>query len=112
MPRSGTSLVEQIVSSHTSVTGGGELYSVTNFGSQIAIGDIPPSIDTITKFREDYLSELSLIANDNEIVTDKMPHNFRFIPLICAAFPEAKIIHVKREAEATCWSNYKSLFTR
>ena len=39
-----------------------------------------------------------------------MPQNFRFIPLICAAFPEAKIIHVKRDAIATCWSNYKQYF--
>ena len=39
-----------------------------------------------------------------------MPENFRFIPLICAAFPEAKIIHVQRDAAATCWSNYKQYF--
>ena len=39
-----------------------------------------------------------------------MPQNFRFIPLICAAFPEAKIIHVQRDAAATCWSNYKHYF--
>ena len=44
-------------------------------------------------------------------ITDEMPHNFYFIPLICAAFPEAKIIHVKRNAPATCWSNYKQYFT-
>ena len=39
-----------------------------------------------------------------------MPQNFRFIPLICAALPEAKIIHVKRDPKATCWSNYKQYF--
>ena len=39
-----------------------------------------------------------------------MPQNFRFIPLICAALPEAKIIHVQRNASATCWSNYKQYF--
>ena len=39
-----------------------------------------------------------------------MPQNFRFIPLICAAFPEAKIIHVQRDSAATCWSNYKRYF--
>ena len=39
-----------------------------------------------------------------------MPQNFRFIPLICAALPEAKIIHVERNANATCWSNYKHYF--
>ena len=40
-----------------------------------------------------------------------MPQNFYFIPLICAAFPEAKIIHVQRNAAATCWSNYKHYFS-
>ena len=40
-----------------------------------------------------------------------MPQNFRFIALICAAFPEAKIVHVRRRAEATCWSNFKHYFT-
>jgi len=39
-----------------------------------------------------------------------MPQNFRFIALICAAFPEAKIVHVQRNAEATCWSNFKQYF--
>ena len=40
-----------------------------------------------------------------------MPHNFRFIPLICSALPEAKIVHAQRNAAATCWSNYKQYFT-
>lgn len=44
------------------------------------------------------------------MVTDKMLLNFRFVPLICAAFLEAKIIHVKKDAAATCWSNYKQYF--
>ena len=39
-----------------------------------------------------------------------MPQNFRFIALICTAFPEAKIVHVQRNAEATCWSNFKHYF--
>jgi hypothetical protein len=40
-----------------------------------------------------------------------MPGNFRFIPLICAAFPEAKIIHVQRDSRATCWSNFRQYFS-
>ena len=39
-----------------------------------------------------------------------MPHNFLYIPLICSALPEAKIIHMQRNAAATCWSNYKQYF--
>ena len=44
------------------------------------------------------------------IVTDKMPQNFRFIGLVAAAFPEAKIVHVKRNPAAVCWSNYTKYF--
>jgi len=43
-------------------------------------------------------------------VTDKMPNNFLYIGLICSAFPEAKIVHVKRSPAATCWSNFKHYF--
>ena len=50
------------------------------------------------------------MSDGKRFVTDKMPQNFRFIPLICAALPEAKIIHVQRNAAATCWSNYKHYF--
>jgi len=42
--------------------------------------------------------------------TDKMPMNFRYIGLILSAFPEAKIVHLKRDARATCWSIFKSYF--
>ena len=64
----------------------------------------------ISKFRKKYLSELAKLSKGNHFVTDKMPQNFRFVPLICATFPEAKIIHVQRNAAATCWSNYKNYF--
>ena len=64
----------------------------------------------ISEFRKKYFYELSKVSNGKSIITDKMPQNFRFIPLICAAFPEAKIIHVQRNAAATCWSNFKHYF--
>ena len=44
------------------------------------------------------------------MVTDKTPHNFLFIGLISAAFPEAKILHIKRNPAAVCWANYKQYF--
>ena len=110
MPRSGTTLVEQIISSHSKVFGAGELKYVAQLG--IALATEPRSITTeaVSEFRERYLAELSKVSNGNSIVTDKMPQNFRFIPLIRAALPEAKIIHVKRDPKATCWSNYKQYF--
>ena len=111
MPRSGTTLVEQIISSHSKVTGAGELRYVSLYGSKIATGATDKKPTAIFEFRTKYLSELSKIANRQHFVIDKTPQNFRFIPLICAAFPEAKIIHVQRNAAATCWSNYKKYFT-
>ena len=110
MPRSGTTLVEQIISSHSEVLGVGELNHVSQLGLNLSVD--PKAINTaaISKFRTMYLSELSKVSDGKLFVTDKMPGNFRFIPLICAAFPEAKIVHVERNAIATCWSNFKQYF--
>ena len=81
------------------------------YGRALAIGKKSEKAETISEFRENYLSKLAKLTNVNEFfVTDKMPHNFHYIPLICAAFPEAKIIHVKRDPAATCWSNFKLYF--
>jgi hypothetical protein len=64
----------------------------------------------MSEFRQKYLSELTKISSGKRFVTDKMPQNFLFIPLICATFPDAKIVHVKRDPAATCWSNFKQYF--
>jgi tetratricopeptide (TPR) repeat protein len=110
MPRSGTTLVEQIVSSHTEVTGAGELSYVSQSGTKLVAGITAPTLETVSAFRERYLTELAKRAEGQAFITDKMPQNFRYIALICAAFPEAKIVHVQRNAEATCWSNFKHYF--
>ena len=110
MPRSGTTLVEQIISSHSKVLGAGELTYLSKFGERLALDDKSNKASAISIFRDQYLSELSKLSKCKQSITDKMPQNFRFIPLICAAFPEAKIIHVQRNAAATCWSNYKQYF--
>ena len=111
MPRSGTSLVEQIISSHSEVRPAGELGYVSQFGMELALGSLGPSQDNILNFRKSYLKELKKRAYGQRIVTDKMPQNFRFIALLCCAFPEAKVIHVQRDPAATCWSNYRHYFT-
>lgn len=110
MPRSGTTLIEQILSSHSEVTGAGELAYVARFGAKISLGLTAPSAEVILKFREDYLAKLKKKADGRRFVTDKMPHNFQHIGLICSAFPEAKIVHATRNASATCWSNFKHFF--
>ena len=110
MPRSGTTLVEQIVSSHSEITGAGELNYVSQFGAKLAAGLTPPTLEAVSAFRGRYLAQLSKRAGGRALITDKMPQNFRYIALLCAAFPEAKIVHVQRNAEATCWSNFKHYF--
>ena len=92
------------------ITGGGELSYVLNFGLNLSLNTVLPNAENISKFRESYLSELAKLSKGARFITDKMPHNFRFIPLICAALPEAKIIHVRRDPKATCWSNFKQYF--
>ena len=110
MPRSGTTLTEQIISSHSKVTGAGELNFVGQFGRNLAVGLSEISNTALLDFRELYLREIQNIAKGNLMVTDKMPQNFRYIGLIATAFPEAKIIHVKRNPSAVCWANYKQYF--
>ena len=110
MPRSGTTIVEQIISSHSQVTGAGELPFVQQFGAAIAIGSSEVNDESLLNFRFKYLSKLKNVSEGNLIVTDKMPQNFRYIGLLTAAFPEAKIVHVKRNPAAVCWANYKQYF--
>lgn len=111
MPRSGTTLVEQIISSHSQVFGGGEIPLLDNLGRRLAVGDIAVSVNNLISIREAYLQDLCNISERHSIVTDKMPHNFLSIGLIMKAFPEAKVIHVKRDPAATCWSNFKQYFS-
>jgi tetratricopeptide (TPR) repeat protein len=110
MPRSGTTLVEQIISSHLQVTGAGELNFAKQFGAAIATGITEVNNQSLLDLRHNYLNKLQNVSNGNLIVTDKMPQNFRYIGLLAAAFPEAKIVHVKRNPAAVCWANYKQYF--
>ena len=110
MPRSGTTLVEQIISSHSGVTAAGELKYIGKFGRLLAQGVTQATKKTVSEFRQNYLCELIKRSGGNTLITDKLPQNFLYIPLICSAFPEAKIVHVQRDAAATCWSNFKHYF--
>jgi Flp pilus assembly protein TadD len=110
MPRSGTTLVEQIISSHSEVIGLGELPFVSQFGQLLATGLSEINTETLLNFRESYLKKLQGLSKEKKIVTDKMPQNFFYIGLLVAAFPEAKILHVKRNSAAVCWANYRQWF--
>lgn len=111
MPRSGTTLVEQIISCHSKVYGAGELSFLSIFGGQLSAGMNIVNSESVFKLRTEYLNVLEKISNDCPFVIDKMPHNFMHIALILKAMPEAKIIHVKRDPAATCWSNFKQFFS-
>ena len=80
------------------------------FGAAIATGITEVNNESLLDFRHNYLNKLQNVSNGNLIITDKMPQNFRYIGLLAAAFPEAKIIHVKRNPAAVCWANYKQYF--
>ena len=114
MPRSGTSLVEQILSSHQKIHGAGELSTLNNLIVPIIndciLKDKKVTEDSYLSVRNDYLSYISRLNVSETIITDKMPTNFRYIGFILKAFPEAKIIHLNRDSRAICWSIYKSYF--
>ena len=115
MPRSGTSLVEQIIASHQKVYGGGELKYLADNTLPIITRVLDDDTKKISKkdfllIREKYIDALDKLKTSNNIITDKMPLNFQYIGFILSAFPEAKIVHLKRDARAICWSNYKFLF--
>ena len=111
MPRSGTSLVEQIIASHNEVFGSGELEFLSQILAPIISQDLIQLNGNIKKsIRDQYFSKLEVLEIKEKFFTDKMPMNFRYIGFILSAFPEAKIVHLKRDARATCWSIFKSYF--
>ena len=114
MPRSGTTLVEQIISSHHKVYGAGELNALDNLIAPI-FNDCLAHNNALSEknflsIRQGYLNNLSNLNASESIITDKMPINFANIGFILKAFPEAKIIHLKRDAMAVCWSIYQRYF--
>jgi Flp pilus assembly protein TadD len=112
MPRSGTTLVEQILASHSQVYGAGELALLGQSVNTVDWNSTQFSSDQLLSIRESYLSGLTKIGAPEQYITDKMPLNFMLIGLIFAALPEAKLVHVKRDARATCWSNFRQYFSR
>ncbi|MGI9221460.1 MAG: sulfotransferase, partial [Woeseiaceae bacterium] len=111
MPRSGTSLVEQILASHSQVYGAGEIGLLGQaVEPRIQTAD-PLQQSDLEAIRASYLSGLAEFAGKQPFVTDKLPSNFLRIGFIRAALPDARIIHVIRDARATCWSIYKNYFS-
>jgi hypothetical protein len=108
MPRSGTTLAEQILASHPEVFGAGELpfwnsaagvYARARDGGEDEGG-------VLNRLAQEYLSLLATLSPRTRRVVDKMPANFLYLGLIHAVFPQAKIIHLWRHPIDTCLSIY------
>jgi Flp pilus assembly protein TadD len=111
MPRSGTTLVEQIVSSHPEVRAGGELHFWAGRGAAWhCSGTAGTETPFLAKAAADYLGVLRAIAPGASRVTDKMPFNFLWAGLIHKAFPRAIILHCSRTAVDTALSIHQTHF--
>lgn len=120
MPRSGTTLLEQILGSHSSVYGAGELEFLNKAIKPMIKFNIETNGEYFTsdnfelrlkEIRTNYLDFLAQLNISSPYFTDKMPINFKWIGFAILAFPEAKFIHVSRDPMATCWSIYKNYFS-
>ncbi len=120
MPRSGTTLVEQILASHPMVHGAGELETFKEValavpgpdGRTIPYPEFVPALDssTLMNIGARYLATVNERVPKSERVTDKMPSNYYFVGLIPLALPNAKIIHTIRNPIDTCVSCFSKLF--
>jgi len=116
MPRSGTSLLEAILSSHPDVAAGGELKTLPEMQHDIprllhrsapypeCITDVTSEELTLLAMR--YREHITELAQGRRYVTDKLPGNYERIGLIIKLFPEARIIHIQRDPRDTCLSCY------
>ncbi len=109
MPRSGTTLLEQILSCHSNIHGAGELNYLPQIINKYELEKTENFDDFIKFLRSEYHRKVLQLSNKKFII-DKLPMNFRWIGFIVKAFPEAKIIHIQRNPMAICWSNYKINF--
>ena len=116
MPRSGTTLTEQILASHSQVYGAGELSAlnrivmpVLNGIQNVGTGNL--AAPTFVEIRRRYLAEVAGLGDQVTNFTDKMPSNFLFIGFILTAFPEAKVTNLNRNPVAVCWSIFRQFFS-
>jgi hypothetical protein len=120
MPRSGTTLIEQILASHSSVFGAGELEAFSRVVAELteapdAAAPFPQlaqslSAEQLRQVGERYLDQLAELAPGAEKVVDKMPSNFALVGFIHLALPNACIVHARRDAIDTCLSCFSLLF--
>ena len=119
MPRSGTTMVEQILGGHPQVSPGGELYDLGdltfNFmpGRTIGrIGEIPEAEleGCVRQMSSIYADALAQYGDADRVVIDKMPENFKLVGLAAVLMPNLKVVHVRRDPRDVCFSIWKLQF--
>ena len=122
LPRSGSTLLEQILSSHSKVDGTMELHNILNLAKRLRGRDEPggkpryPAIlndlddDYFLRFGEQFIDDTRSYRGEAPFFVDKMPNNFFHVGLIRLILPNAKVIDARRHPMACCFSGYKQLF--
>jgi tetratricopeptide (TPR) repeat protein len=111
MPRSGTTLCEQIISSHPQVAGGGELSYWNVPGLRVEAADGPPTAEDLAQIAADYMRRIRAIGPGAARIIDKTPFNFIWTGLIHLVFPNAVIIHCRRNPIDTALSIHQTYFS-
>jgi tetratricopeptide (TPR) repeat protein len=121
MPRSGTTLTEQICSSHSEVSGAGELTILGEIAAELGAREEDPSVFVTLMARMTagqsrdiaklYLEQLRRFGGGGRHITDKMPHNFEYLGLVQLLFPRARVIHCQRDPIDTCVSCFTHHFS-
>jgi hypothetical protein len=124
LPRAGSTLIEQILASHSGVEGTQELAEIQRIVMELrgrtedldqprfpgVLAELSP--DDFQRYGERYLAETRIFRRQRRpFFIDKMPNNFRYIGLIHLMLPNAKIIDIRREPLACCFGNLKQLFS-
>ena len=124
LPRSGSTLIEQILASHSEVEGTQELAIIPEFVHELqgrepdldsprypaALAKLPA--EAFARLAQRYLDETRVYRSGKPRFIDKMPNNFRHVGLLHLLFPNSAIVDARREPMACCFSNYKQLFAR
>jgi hypothetical protein len=115
LPRSGSTLLEQILASHSMVDGTMELHNILGYAARLTQSGYPENLaelpeKTLKAMGQAYIEQTRVYRQGAPFFIDKMPNNFLHIGLIKLILPNAKIIDARRHPMACCFSGYKQLF--